>query len=360
MVRSLVEVELRPSLGVGAVEHRRRHQPHQLGARERRRARRPRPTPRPGRRRRARSGSSTPARARPRASPSARRCGPRTTAATCRARVEVGLRQPDVPGHEDLACADGDRARRRVRPRRADVGGEVAEGPTADVGQRALGPVGEAGHAELGRRSRAGSGRGPRWRRRGVAPGSGTNGTTSTTPMRGCTPRWCSQVERARPRPRATRRGGVLADEGQHGPVVVRIGVDVEQVSARRGGDLVDRIAVGTRADVHDAFQHASSPRHAPQGLPGDSTRYSGAREPRSTGTPHRPAGDPRPLRRRQAAEARPLDGAGPERVQAWHQGQPRQLGRRRDAHRQGLKPRRVRRPPRRVPATRVVSRAPR
>src|SRR5690606_4209803 len=46
-----------------------------------------------------------------------------------------------------------------------------------------------------------------------------------------------------------------------------------------------------------------------------ETERYSGVREPEHAGAVDHPVGGPGALRRRQASEARALDGPGPERV---------------------------------------------
>ena len=109
-----------------------------------------------------------------------------------------------------------------------------------------------------------------------MAAASGTKGTTSTTPSRGWTPSWARRSSSATAAA-ATRPGGVLADQGEHGAVVVAVAVDVEQVGARGRGDGAEPILAPPLAHVHDALEHQAILPHAPH-YPAPRVRWYGRR----------------------------------------------------------------------------------
>ena len=55
------------------------------------------------------------------------------------------------------------------------------------------------------------------------------------------------------------RPGSGFAHEGQHGPVVVGVDVDVEQVVARRGHEPLEHLGTTPLAEVDDALEHLLS-----------------------------------------------------------------------------------------------------
>jgi sec-independent protein translocase protein TatA len=59
--------------------------------------------------------------------------------------------------------------------------------------------------------------------------------------------------------PRGQRARRSLAGEGEHGAVVVRVRVQVQQVEADRIRELLEAIGVASLADVDDALQHLLS-----------------------------------------------------------------------------------------------------
>ena len=153
--------------------------------------------------------------------PSARRCGPRTAPADPPGPGRGRVRQPDVLRHQQRAGAHGDRPGGRVGPAGPAVGRRASGTPpgaprAASARARRGTPGTPSSSADPGREPVAGGdGVGQRRRRR-----SGTNGTTSTTPMRGWTPAWSRRSSRSTGR-RGHRPGRVLADQRQHRPVVV-------------------------------------------------------------------------------------------------------------------------------------------
>ena len=182
----------------------------------------------------------------PTARPRAGRCGPRTVA---------GARRPVARSGETPA---------RRRRRRSGAGADQTapavgcgtSGPT--LGRRLPGLTADGGSVRSSPYRKQGTelGAGPGGDRRAgtasamVEASRGTNGTTSTTPSRGWTPR----------RPRRSRRSTAVAVTGrtasthecrQHGPVVVLVAMDVEQIVAGRGGDGGDHLGLLALADVH-------------------------------------------------------------------------------------------------------------
>jgi sec-independent protein translocase protein TatA len=71
-----------------------------------------------------------------------------------------------------------------------------------------------------------------------------------------------AQVERG-DRGAGDRTGRVLADQREHRPVVVKIRVHVEKRITRTRRDRDDHVGSRALADVHDAFEHRSTPAEA-------------------------------------------------------------------------------------------------
>ena len=161
------------------------------------------------------------------------RRSPRTAAATWRARPRSGVGEPEVVGDEHGAGADRARPGRRVRARRAGVGDERRRrrggAPRAACARARSGSTGAPARRPPTRRSR----RGRATASAIVEPARGTNGTTSTTPMRGCTPSWPRRSMRATASA-ATRRGASSPTRVRTAAVVVGVGVEVEQIARRR------------------------------------------------------------------------------------------------------------------------------
>ena len=95
-----------------------------------------------------------------------------------------------------------------------------------------------------------------------VTPRRGTNGTTSTAPMRGCAPvcvrmSIAAMAARADARSASCERPG-LADEAHDEPVVVRIRAAIEQAHAgaerERRDDRLDHLGPASLAVVGDAL----------------------------------------------------------------------------------------------------------
>ena len=120
--------------------------------------------------------------------------------------------------------------------------------------ERALGPVEEAGEVEGHRRPAGELVPGPHGVRHGVA-GERHERHDVDHPEPRVGAGVVAQVEPGH-RLDGHRPRRVLADEGQHRPVVVGVAVDVEQIGARDRGDRGDQRLVATLADVDDALQH--------------------------------------------------------------------------------------------------------
>ena len=177
-----------------------------------------------------------------------------------------------------------------------------------------------------------------------VAP-SGTKGTTSVAPMRGCTPRCVVQVDQRR-RARGGAEGGFgdrpgRAGDGQHHAVVHRVGVAIEHArAARRFGRGLDRVhdlGPGALAEVgHALDQRASTQRRGRCRLPSywqaALNHPDSQLDPRSDASASSSSGWGRPIRRRRrrrgGGRRRARRGAGADDRQPDHR--PAAAGRRR------------------------------
>ena len=197
---------------------------------------------------------------------SARTAGPRSDRAMSRACGERSV-DPQVVRDERQPSADRDRTSSGMGLGGPDVGSEVDEGPTADRGQVALGAVQEAGEVER-ERSPAGVLVPSPDRVPEVTAGEGHERHDVDHPEPGMSPQVVPQVE---PGHRLDRHGPgcLLADQGQDAPVVIRVGVDVEQVAAGHGRDRRDGGLVASLADVDHALEHSDqASRPGCQGRP--------------------------------------------------------------------------------------------
>ena len=148
-----------------------------------------------------------------------------------------------------------------------DVGREVDEGAAADRREVALGAVQEARKVE---RERGPAGelvpspdRGPQ-----VTAGEGHERHDVGHPEAGMSTAVVAQVESGY-RLDGDRSGRVLADERQDAPVVVGIGVDVEEVAPGHGRDRGNCGLVAPLADVDHALEHSDQAfRPGSQGRP--------------------------------------------------------------------------------------------
>ena len=166
--------------------------------------------------------------------------------------VEPIGRQVDVVGDERHAGADDRGAGGRVRRRRAEVrrprgllhlGRQTFELAAPDVlevapRRRARRPPRRERPAACARGNGVGHRPWPSATQSAiVAPSIGTNGTTSTAPMRGCSPVCVPEIDArdaaSNSASTAARHTGGVAGERVHRPVVRRVRLHVEQPDAR-------------------------------------------------------------------------------------------------------------------------------
>ena len=186
----------------------------------------------------------------------------------------------DRTGHEHVVgvepAVDRDERRSGARPRSRPVRGCGRAGPRsgARVDERLAAQLGERA-AAAGRRRRRGTPgrrappratprrRAPRRPRRSWSSSSATNGTTSSTPNRGCTPSWSVRSSRSARPPAASARAAASASactgsgEREHGAVVVDVVVHGRGATRRtRAARRVEHVDVATFRDVRDALEH--------------------------------------------------------------------------------------------------------
>ena len=161
--------------------------------------------------------------------------GPRSARAMRRASVQIGLgaatgcrpRAPVGRPPPSLRRSDGAPAvRSRAR--------SATNAPRRTSGSDRSRAVEEARHAELARPPRPRSGRRPRSASASVASAEGHEGHDVDHPDPGVRPGVGAEVEDRATAAAVTARAAVLADQREHRPVVVGVGVHVEQRRRRR------------------------------------------------------------------------------------------------------------------------------
>ena len=214
-------------------------------------------------------------------------------------QLQVGRGEVDVPGDEERPRADGRSPRRvgciRAGPKSglAAAAGAISALRPSYWPRRTSASFTRSGRVAARRRGR----RADRTAPRSAAPKarasstqssivvspSGTNGTTSTAPIRGCSPGLALHVDRRR-RATATAASSAsptavrVAGQRQHAPVVARVARPVEEVDAGRPlddgrGEPVDDVELADPRNVRDRFDQSP---HGPI-----VTGRTGARRPR-------------------------------------------------------------------------------